>query len=317
MAITNAVFIWDGKAIDTIPSPGSNGQFLKSQGASSKPIMANITQSDVSGLTTDLTTLQNNINTNATNIGDLQSAISTAQADISTIESDMGGMQSEVTALQDAMGDLATVATTGSYNDLSNKPSIPSSQVNSDWSAVSGISQILNKPSLATVATSGSYTDLSNKPTIPSAQIQSDWAQTNSGSVDFIKNKPAAHSFSSATRSLVNVNTATGFQISSTRDSIANYNISINTSLSLSGGAAGQAVLEIAATNSTTPGDWTIIDSLQASNTGTLTIGLALNQIIAAGLNGTIPAGYYTRIRTINNTGTPTYSYNFGRETLL
>lgn len=39
---------------------------------------------------------------------------------------------------------LSTVATSGSYNDLS------------------------NKPGLATVATSGSYTDLSNQPTIPS-----------------------------------------------------------------------------------------------------------------------------------------------------
>ena len=63
---------------------------------------------------------------------------------------------------------LATVATSGSYNDLSNKPTIPAAQVNSDWSAVSGVAQILNKPTLATVATSGSYSDLSNKPTIPS-----------------------------------------------------------------------------------------------------------------------------------------------------
>lgn len=63
--------------------------------------------------------------------------------------------------------DLATVATSGSYNDLSNKPSIPAAQVNSDWNASSGVAQILNKPNLATVATSGSYTDLSNKPTIP------------------------------------------------------------------------------------------------------------------------------------------------------
>ena len=62
---------------------------------------------------------------------------------------------------------LATVATSGSYNDLSNKPTIPAAQVNSDWNANSGVAEILNKPSLATVATSGSYTDLSNKPTIP------------------------------------------------------------------------------------------------------------------------------------------------------
>lgn len=62
---------------------------------------------------------------------------------------------------------LAAVATSGSYNDLSNKPTIPAAQVNSDWNAVSGVAQILNKPTLATVATSGSYNDLTDKPTIP------------------------------------------------------------------------------------------------------------------------------------------------------
>lgn len=45
---------------------------------------------------------------------------------------------------------LATVATSGSYNDLSNKPTIPAAQVNSDWNAVSGVAQILNKPSMST-----------------------------------------------------------------------------------------------------------------------------------------------------------------------
>lgn len=53
------------------------------------------------------------------------------------------------------------------YNNLSNKPEIPGPQVQSDWTAVSGLGVILNKPTLATVATSGSYADLSNKPTIP------------------------------------------------------------------------------------------------------------------------------------------------------
>ena len=69
-------------------------------------------------------------------------------------------------------------------------PSIPPAQVNSDWNAVSGLAQILNKPSLATVATSGDYNDLSNLPTIPAAQIQSDWNQSNVSALDYIKNKP-------------------------------------------------------------------------------------------------------------------------------
>lgn len=63
--------------------------------------------------------------------------------------------------------DLATVATTGSYDDLTDKPTIPAAQVNADWNAVSGVAEILNKPSLATVATTGDYGDLSNTPAIP------------------------------------------------------------------------------------------------------------------------------------------------------
>ena len=46
---------------------------------------------------------------------------------------------------------LAEVATSGSYNDLLDKPSIPAAQVNSDWNANSGVAQILNKPTIPTV----------------------------------------------------------------------------------------------------------------------------------------------------------------------
>ena len=54
-----------------------------------------------------------------------------------------------------------------SYNELTDKPTIPAAQVNSDWNAASGVAEILNKPTLATVATSGSYNDLTDQPTIP------------------------------------------------------------------------------------------------------------------------------------------------------
>ena len=74
---------------------------------------------------------------------------------------------------------------------IKNKPTIPSAQVNSDWNAVSGVAQILNKPSLATVATTGSYNDLSNKPTIPEAPVQSNWNETDSSSLAYIQNKPS------------------------------------------------------------------------------------------------------------------------------
>ena len=63
-----------------------------------------------------------------------------------------------ITAHQDISGkadksSLATVATSGSYNDLSNKPTIPAEQVNADWNATSGKAQILNKPTIPSAVT--------------------------------------------------------------------------------------------------------------------------------------------------------------------
>lgn len=93
--------------------------------------------------------------------------LNATQPTVPTKTSDLTNDGADGTSTYVEADDLATVATSGSYNDLSNKPTIPAAQVNSDWNANSGVAEILNKPSLATVATSGSYTDLSNKPTIP------------------------------------------------------------------------------------------------------------------------------------------------------
>ena len=85
---------------------------------------------------------------------------------------------------------LATVATSGSYDDLSDKPTIPAAQVQSNWAqtTTTAVDYIKNKPALSTVATSGSYNDLSDKPTIPAAQVNSDW--NASSGVAQILNKP-------------------------------------------------------------------------------------------------------------------------------
>ena len=56
-------------------------------------------------------------------------------------------------------------------------------QVNSDWNAVSGVEQILNKPSLATVATTGAYSDLIGTPTIPTVNNATLTIQQNGTSV--------------------------------------------------------------------------------------------------------------------------------------
>ena len=102
--------------------------------------------------------------TNAVQNKVVNSALAGKQSTISDLSTIRAGASAGATAVQP--DDLATVATTGSYNDLLNKPTIPAEQVNSDWNATSGKAKILNKPNLATVATSGAYNDLTGKPTI-------------------------------------------------------------------------------------------------------------------------------------------------------
>lgn len=65
--------------------------------------------------------------------------------------------------------------------------------VQSDWSATSGPSRILNKPTLSPVATSNDYRDLDHKPTVPTqvSQLQNDAGYTTfSGSWNDLTNKP-------------------------------------------------------------------------------------------------------------------------------
>lgn len=69
--------------------------------------------------------------------------------------------------------DLATVATSGSYNDLQNKPTIPDAQIQADWEQADTTKKDFIK----------------NKPTIPAAQVQSDWNATSGMGV--ILNKPS------------------------------------------------------------------------------------------------------------------------------
>lgn len=113
-------------------------------------------------------------------------------------------------ALKANTTDLATVATTGVYDDLSGKPVLFSGAYadltgkpalfDGTWASLSG------KPTFATVATtgayddlsgkpvlfSGNYNDLTNKPAIPAAQVNADWNATSG--IAQILNKPVLFS---------------------------------------------------------------------------------------------------------------------------
>lgn len=85
-------------------------------------------------------------------------AATTANNAASTANSAASAANTAASNANATIAKLATVATSGSYNDLS------------------------NKPSLATVATSGSYNDLSNKPTIGNGTVTIKQGGTSKGS---------------------------------------------------------------------------------------------------------------------------------------
>lgn len=178
-------------------------------------------------------------------------------------------------------------ASSSGLSQILNKPTIPAAQVNSDWSASSGISQILNKPTLATVATTGQYSDLIGAPSVPS------------------------RSFSYSTRSL-----NTCFQVSSTRDALVSYSVDIQTSLTLLAGQQGTVYLRIYTNSGCSTGQQEVTRFVNGQ-TGALTVGLSLVQNVTATLTGVIPAGSYVQLVTENNTGTPTFTARPGQETLL
>ena len=87
---------------------------------------------------------------------------------------------------------IPNTATTS--NMLATMSDLPAAQVNSDWNAVSGVAQILNKPTIPAAQVNSDWNAVSgvaqilNKPTIPAAQVNSDW--NASSGVAAILNKP-------------------------------------------------------------------------------------------------------------------------------
>lgn len=117
-------------------------------------------------------------------------------------------------------------------------------------------------------------------------------------------------------RSLTTSTGATGFQVSSTRDADVNYSVSTSTTATIGGASTATVILEVASTNSSTAGDWMEVGRVSNGQTITLAIALQSVQTMTGVLSGTIPAGYYAKLRSIT-TGTASASYASGQEVLL
>lgn len=103
--------------------------------------------------------------------GVINITVPTIPANVSAFNNDAGYITNSALTPYVQASSLATVATSGDYNDLINKPTIPVTDVQVDGSSVLD----------GTIA----------KITMPTfTQQQADWNQTDDTAVDFIKNKP-------------------------------------------------------------------------------------------------------------------------------
>jgi len=164
----------------------------------------------------------------------------------------------------------------------------------SDWddTATGSYAYIKNKPTLATVATTGSYNDLSDKP----------------ATTTFTRTA------TTTSRSIVTGTGSTGFQVSSTKDADVHYSATIVSTASIAGSAQGRIVLEGATTNSATAGDWKELGRCTNGQALSLAITLQSVQTLGCQISAFVPAGTYVKIRSINDAGTPSYTYNSGQE---
>ena len=139
---------------------------------------------------------------------------------ISAFNNDSGYITKDVNDLTNytLTSSLSSVATSGSYNDLSNKPTIPvvptniSAFTNDSGYITKDVNDLTNytlSSNLSSVATSGSYNDLSNKPTIPTVPTNISAFTNDSGYIT------------------KNVNDLTNYTLTSSLSSVAtsgNYN---------------------------------------------------------------------------------------------
>lgn len=202
-----------------------------------------------------------------------------------------------ITLVQSRSGiSLTTVGTTGaaSYNSSTGVINVPQyaggtvTSITAGTGLSGGTITTTGTISMPNVGTSGTYNSVTTD-----AQ-----GRVTSGTT---------RSFTNPTRSL---NTA--FQPSPTRDCFVSYAVDIACSATVLVGQNGTVFLEYADDAAITTNVVTVQRS-SGSASGVLNVAT----VMTASLSGMVPAGKYIRLRTVNNTGTPTFTYRTAQEVLL
>lgn len=207
---------------------------------------------------------------------------------------------SQTTGLQAALDSKfpAPTGSTAQYlrgdGSVATFPTIPGGTVTS-VTAGTGLSG-------GTITTSGTI----SMPSVGTAGSYANVTTDTQGRVTAGTNRSQA----AATRSLNTI-----FQISATRDAQVQYAVQCTVTASIGGGQDGDVFLDIASDSAFTTNVQSV-DVAPCSQTYTLAVAIQGVQKGPANVRGYVPAGYYARIRTVNNTGTPAFAYRLGQEVL-
>ncbi len=214
------------------PDWGTSGQVLSTDGSG-----ATVWVNQSGGGGGDVT----DVEVNGVSVVDAQGVASvTVPTATSDLNNDSGFIDS--TDLSTALADytptanLATVATSGDYDDLLNKPSIPAAQVQSDWTQADNtqVDYIKNKPTIPTALSD--LTDDSTHRVVTDTQI-STWNGKSdfSGSYNDLTDKPTIPTVNDGTLTIQQNGTTLG---------TFTANQSGNTTVNLTGGGSGGHVIE-------------------------------------------------------------------------
>lgn len=220
-----------------------------------KPVIPTVPVLSVAGKTGNVTLVKADVGLgNVDNTSDLNKPISNATQDALDEKVDIA--------------DLADVATSGSYNDLLNRPTLGTAAA-TDSTAYATAAQgatadtAVQPDDLADVATTGSYNDLTDTPTIPAAQVQTDWNATSG--IASIANKP----------NLATVATSGSYNDLSDKPTIAGQ---VNSDWNATSG------VEEILNKPTTLAGYGITDAINVSQKG------AINGVAALGSDGKVPS---------------------------
>lgn len=211
---------------------------------------------------------------------------------------------------------FASVATSGDYTDLINKPSFQSPLSGTGFVKISGSTISYDN---STYLTGNQTVTLSGDATGSGAtSITTTLATVNSNVGTFSGSYTVNGKglITAANNPIIDTMSTSrsfnfGYQMSTTKWIEIKPCFKLACSLSLSGGQEGNIFLETSPDNAT----WTTIGSFNSSNTGSLTIGLNTVQSSSGQLTVLLAPTYYYRLRTVNVTGTPTFTMLAGNKT--